>query len=132
MKKLFDALFGNGKPGRVTVDGRDFVGRRISIVGNKVVIDGVEQEGTLVGPVAVTVHGDVERLETVSGDVEVGGACGPVNTVSGNVRCGDVTGDIGTVSGDVTCSKVGGSVNSMSGDIRGAIFGERQNWSKKQ
>jgi DUF4097 and DUF4098 domain-containing protein YvlB len=103
----------------VTIDGRTFTGRSISINGDKVVIDGVEQAGTLVGPISVTVNGNAESVETGSGKVEITGTAGRVKTMSGDVRCGDVHGDVGTMSGDVTCSTISGSVKTMSGDIIG-------------
>lgn len=107
-----------GRQGSVTIDGRDFVGRNITINGNRVTVDGVVQDGTLTGPISVTVHGDVSHLEA-SGDVTVNGHCEQVQTVSGDVHCADVRGSIKTVSGDVTCGKVAGSVNALSGDING-------------
>lgn len=103
----------------VTIDGRTFTGRSISINGDKVVIDGVEQAGALVGPVSVTVNGNAESVEIESGKVEVAGTVGRVKTMSGDVCCGDVTGDVSTMSGDVTCGAIGGSAKTMSGDITG-------------
>ncbi|MDD1966128.1 hypothetical protein NPS29_12435 [Pseudomonas putida] len=103
----------------VTIDGRTFTGRSISINGDKVVVDGVEQSGTLVGPISVTVNGNAESVETGSGKVEVSGYAGRVKTMSGDVKCGDVRGDVGTMSGDVTCGTVAGNVKTMSGDIIG-------------
>lgn len=103
--------------GRITIDGRDFVGRSVVINGDKVTIDGVEQEGSLVGPVSVTAHGDVEVIDGPVGSVTVSGSCGQVKTMSGDVRCGDVTGSVQTMSGDVTSGKIGGNVKTMSGDI---------------
>jgi len=103
----------------VTIDGRTFTGRSISISGDKVVIDGVEQAGTLVGPISVTINGNAESVETGSGKIEITGTAGRVKTMSGSVRCGDVHGDVGTMSGDVTCGAISGSVKTMSGDIIG-------------
>ena len=102
----------------ITIDGRTFTGRSVSINGDKVIIDGVEQEGTLVGPISVTVNGNAESVENGSGKVEVTGSVGRVKTMSGDVRCGDVQGDVGTMSGDVTCGAISGNVKTMSGDIR--------------
>lgn len=119
LKRGSDALNIKSSGSRVTIDGRDFVGRSITINGDKVVVDGVEQSGSLVGPISIEVHGNCEQLDTTSGSVTVSGSCGRVKTMSGDVRCGDVTGDIGTMSGDVTCGKVGGNVKTMSGDING-------------
>lgn len=104
----------------VTIDGRTFSGRNVSIVGNKVVVDGVEQSGDLVGPINVLINGNAESVETESGKVEVAGTVGRVKTMSGNVKCGAVTGDVGTMSGDVTCGPISGSVKTMSGDIKGS------------
>lgn len=104
---------------KINIDGRDFSGRNVVINNDEVWIDGVKQEGTLTGPVSVTVHGDVELIDGPVAQVEVAGTCGFVKTMSGDVRCGNVAGDVGTMSGDVTCGKVGGNVKTMSGDING-------------
>jgi hypothetical protein len=104
----------------VTIDGRTFPGRNVSIVGNKVVVDGIEQTGELVGPVSVTVNGNAESIETGSGSVDIAGSAGRVKTMSGDVHCGNVNGDVGTMSGDVTCGAITGSVKTMSGDIKGS------------
>lgn len=102
----------------VTIDGRTFSGSSISIVNDRVIVDGVEQQGALVGPISVTVNGNADSVETTSGSVEVSGNVGRIKTMSGGVECGDVTGDVGTMSGDVTCGSIAGNVKSMSGDIR--------------
>lgn len=115
MRKLLTTVFKGH--GRITIDGRDFVGRNITINDDRVIVDGVEQEGYLVGPVSIAITGDVERLETTSGDVEVSGTCGSVSTMSGDVICRDVTGNVSTMSGDVTSGKIAGKVSSMSGDV---------------
>lgn len=105
---------------RVNIDGRDFTGGRTVVINdNEVWIDGVKQDGTLTGPVSITVHGDVDLIDGPAAQVEVAGTCGTVKTMSGDVRCGNVAGDVGTMSGDVTCGKVSGNVKTMSGDIRG-------------
>lgn len=103
--------------GRINIDGRDFVGRSIVIDRDTVVVDGVVQSGTLVGPITVNVHGDAEAIETSSGNVTVTGSVGSVHTTSGDVRCGNVGGGVQTVSGDVTCGSIAGSVRTVSGDV---------------
>lgn len=108
------------KGGRIVIDGREFTGRNISIDGSgRVIVDGVQQDGSLVGPVSVQIFGDVETLST-SGDVTVSGSCGNAKTISGDIQAGDVSGSVQTVSGDVTCRNVGGGVKTISGDIRHA------------
>lgn len=104
----------------VSINGQVFSGRKsISIVGDKIVIDGVEQGQSLVGPISVVVNGNAESVETTSGSVEVTGSAGRVKTMSGDVHCGDVSGDVGTMSGDINCRTVSGNAKTMSGDIRG-------------
>lgn len=103
----------------VSINGRIFSGRSISIVGDKAVIDGVEQGQSLVGPITVIVNGNAESVENSSGSVEVKGSAGRVKTMSGNVHCGDVSGDVSTMSGDINCRTVAGKAKTMSGDIRG-------------
>lgn len=103
--------------GRISIDGRDFVGRSIIIDGDTVIVDGVEQDGKLVGSITVNVHGDAESIETARGSVTVSGSAGPIKTLSGDVRCGNVTGSVQTMSGDVTCGTIGGSVSTMSGGV---------------
>jgi len=103
----------------ITIGGRTFTGRSVSIIGDKVVIDGIQQEGALVGPISVTVNGNADSVETGSGKVEVIGYAGRVKTMSGDVHCGDVQGDVGTMSGDITCGAIAGTAKTMSGDIIG-------------
>ncbi|AUR89145.1 hypothetical protein NVP1121O_117 [Vibrio phage 1.121.O._10N.286.46.C4] len=102
--------------GVVTIDGKSFSGKNVVISGDKVVIDGVTQEGSLVGDVTVTVTGDVETLSTQSGNVNAD-KVGSVKTASGDVTCGDVSTSVSTMSGDVRCKSIFGSVKTMSGDI---------------
>lgn len=104
--------------GRIVIDGREFRGKNISITGKKVIVDGVEQDGELIGDVKIDIHGDVEKIDSGSGSVTVSGSCGTVQTMSGDVECGNVSGNVKTMSGDVTCGSIGGSVSTMSGDIR--------------
>ncbi|WP_339118935.1 hypothetical protein [Halomonas sp. BMC6] len=115
--KIFQTHFGKRR-NRVVIDGREFTGSSIGITDDgSVYVDGVEVNGKLVGPVSVTVHGDVDHIESMSGDVEVFGSVRNLSTQSGDVDCGDVTGNVSTISGDVDCGGVGGNVSTVSGDV---------------
>lgn len=103
----------------VTINGQTFAGRTISIIGDRIVIDGIESGDSLVGPISVVVNGSAESVETTSGNVEVTGSVGRIKTMSGDVHCADVSGDVGTMSGDVICQKIVGNAKTMSGDIKG-------------
>jgi hypothetical protein len=105
--------------GRITIDGRHFVGRSVQINGDKVIVDGIEQSGSLVGPISIAIHGNVETLESTAGDITVNGTAGSIETTSGDIKCGDVSGSVSTVSGDVACGKISGNVKTVSGDIIG-------------
>lgn len=126
MKDLFKALLKLGSS--IKINGASYEGRSVVISGSNVVgnvvagdliIDGVRHPGAIdfKAPLTISITGDVERLETVAGKVEVSGACGGVKTMSGDVECGAVTGDVQTMSGDVHCGEVSGKVKTMSGDI---------------
>lgn len=108
------------KNGTITINGKQYQGQSFRIDGDKVIIDGVQQEGSLCGPVSIQVTGDVQSIDgrTVQ-SIEVTGSCGSVKTVSGDVRCGPVAGNVQTVDGDVYCGDVAGSVKTVSGDVRG-------------
>lgn len=106
----------NMKNGRIVVDGREFRGNSVTITNGKVTVDGVAQDGELVGDINITVHGDVERLENSAGTVKANNV-GSIATQSGDVNCGAVNGSVQTMSGDVDCGNIGGSVSTMSGDI---------------
>lgn len=105
--------------GRISIDGRHFVGRSVQISGDKVIIDGIEQSGSLVGPISIAIHGNIESLESTAGTITVNGSAGAVSTTSGDIKCGDVSGSVSTVSGDVACGKISGNVKTVSGDIIG-------------
>ena len=106
-------MSGNGS---VVIDGKSFSGGDISINNGVVTIDGVNQDGTLSGPINVVVHGDVQLLESRAGNVTAQNV-GEISTGSGDVICSNVNGSVRTGSGDVECGTVSGSVRTGSGDI---------------
>lgn len=120
--------------GSITIDGKTFNGKSITIQGNKVIVDGVEQEGSLVGDINVVVNGDAESVKNVHGTITVHGkagvienvhgaincakgAVGSVESSNGNIHCGDVNGNVSTTHGSVTCGKISGSVKTTFGNI---------------
>lgn len=95
------------KDGHLHVDGKDITEQVAADGGSRlrapivIEIHGDIQELTVDHAVTVSVHGNVDTLRTVSGDVKCQNV-GAIATVSGDVECGDVAGNISTVSGDVT------------------------------
>ena len=104
------------KNGKCTIDGKSFSGNNVQISGNKVIVDGVSQDGELVGDITVTVEGDVEVLESTNGNVRCNNV-GSVKTTNGKVTCDDIAGDVKTTNGDVVAKTILGKVSTVNGDI---------------
>lgn len=66
--------------------------------------------------VSIEIHGNVNSLRTQMGNIKVDGDVQNINTTSGDVECHSAY-NINTTSGDVTCGSVGGDVHTVSGDI---------------
>jgi DUF4097 and DUF4098 domain-containing protein YvlB len=74
------------------------------------------------GDVGVAALGGKAKIDSVSGDVTLGGAAGAeIKIVSGDLKIGSIAGDvfIKAVSGDIEVTKIKGSVeaDAVSGDI---------------
>jgi len=104
------------KNGRCTIDGKTFTGSNIQISGNKVIVDGVTQDGELVGDINITVDGNVDSIQNTNGIVKALNV-NSVKTTNGDVTCSDVFGDVSTTNGDVSASKILGKVTTVNGDI---------------
>lgn len=129
-----DMVGGNYTVGNITIGPRSFQGRDLSIINDRIYVDGVDvtdsPDGKITGIVEIKVTGDVnvvrcDRSLTITGNVQ-GDA-----TSGGSLRCGNITGnatsdgslqggDIGgnaTSDGSMNCGKVGGSVKA-GGSVR--------------
>ena len=110
--------------GRITYNGRTInvpQSSLMEIVNGQILIDGkpFEQYNKADCPIIkIELTGNVESIETESGDVTVNGDVRYVKTMSGDVRCKTVEGDVSTMSGDVTCDNIKGNCSTMSGNIR--------------
>ena len=105
------------KNGNITIDGKSFTGSSVNISGKgKLNIDGVVQDGDLVGDINIVVNGNVESIENENGTVKCINT-GSVKTVNGDVSCGDVSGDVKTVNGNIVAAKIIGKVSSINGNI---------------
>lgn len=116
LNKLFNVAFKN-KGGTVEINGNSFTGNSITITNGQVIVDGVSFTIDQSPVLNISVEGDIDKLETTSGDVTVAGKVGSISTVSGDVTCGDVSGSVETVSGDVDANDIYGKVSTVSGDI---------------
>lgn len=110
--------------GRITYNGRTInipQSSRMELVDGQILIDGkpFEQYNEADCPIIkIEITGNVESIETESGDVTIQGDASNIHTMSGDVRCNAVSGNVNTMSGDVTCDNIKGHCSTMSGDIR--------------
>ncbi len=113
-----------GISGNVTYNGKTINiprGSRFEMIDGKVLINGkpFEQYNEADFPIIkIELTGNVESIETESGDVTVNGGVHNISTMSGDVHCETVEGSVSTMSGDVTCANIKGNCSTMSGDIR--------------
>lgn len=102
--------------GTININGRTYRGNNLSIVGGKVIIDGVTQDGEqLSGVVELRVTEGI--LGSLNTDCSV--TCGNVQgyvSAGGSVECGDIGGAV-NAGGSVRCGKVTGPVNA-GGSVR--------------
>lgn len=113
-----------GISGNVTYNGKTINiprGSRFEMIDGKVLINGkpFELYNEADCPIIkIEITGNVESIETESGDVTIQGDASNIHTMSGDVRCNAVSGNVNTMSGDVTCDNIKGHCSTMSGDIR--------------
>ncbi len=120
----------------ISINGKNLFGSNISINGNKIIIDGkdVTPNEKVINIVVngnidnlgvdscdkIEIHGDVNKLKNMSGDIECGNIKESVSSGSGNIKCkGYIGGDVETGSGNVTCDgNIAGNVKTGSGNIK--------------
>ncbi len=109
----------------ITINGRTYKGGSISIINNKVTIDGVVQNEAFPGNevVRIEVTGDLASLKCDAPLVVTGDIKGDVE-VDGPLTCGDIGGDV-EADGPVTCGDVDGNVNANGpctcGNVKGNV-----------
>ena len=108
--------------GVINVNGKKYCGKSVVIKGNKVIIDGVEQDkdNDLVGDVNSSIDGNVGDIQNDSGDIRITGDAKNISAHSGDIYCEDVNGNATTYSGDIQCGHISGNTTTYSGDIRNA------------
>ena len=122
-KKCVSTIIG-GISGNVTYNGKTINiprGSRFEMIDGKVLINGkpFEQYNEADCPIIkIEITGNVESIETESGDVTIQGDASNIHTMSGDVRCNAVSGNVNTMSGDVTCDNIKGTAWNWTVSIR--------------
>lgn len=101
----------------ITINGRSFSvkGNNISVINNKVIVDGVTLEDGLSGIIEVKFEGGLASLNTDSSATIHGNVHGNVYA-GGSVECEDVGKNV-NAGGSVNCGNVIGDVNA-GGSVR--------------
>lgn len=117
--------------GEVNINGRVFHGAgQISIDGNGNITVNAQNgsyqrtmDGRTMPAIQIAIIGDVQSVQTTSGNVGVKGNVGSVNTTSGDVSSDAIRGSANTTSGNIQASIIHGSANTVSGNIYGSTGG---------
>lgn len=100
----------------VQINGNNYSGSNVVISNGKVTIDGQLQTDSFAGDIRINISGNVEKVETNTGDVQCESA-GSVNTSTGDVKANSITGNVKTSTGDVSAKIIHGSVKTSTGDV---------------
>jgi hypothetical protein len=105
----------------VTINGKTYKGNNVSMINNKVFIDGKEVTGDDSDSkvINIKIEGNIETLSIDSCDkLDVIGDCGVVNSKNGNISIsGNVNGDVTNKNGNISCGNVSGDVDNKNGNI---------------
>lgn len=103
----------NTNKGTIRINGKTYVGNNISMVGNKVYIDGKLQgngDFSEEKEIKIEVLCDIDRIESEESVNVYGNVHGNV-FAKGSVNCDNVTGNV-EAKGSVNCDNVGGNVKA--------------------
>lgn len=107
----------------VNVNGHSVVGRNVTIINGKVIVDGKPVDIPEAKEIHVTVEGDLGSLKLDAGQVTVHGSAGEIQVDSGSVSVGmDVKGEIEVSQGKVTCQDVYSDVTVDIGSVKAATI----------
>lgn len=115
---------------KITIDNMTYNGKNITITNGEIKIDGRSID--INNAISIIVEGNIDKLQVdACNKVEVNGQVNSLNTMSGDVEVtGDIEHYIKTQSGDITINGgVIGDVSSMSGDIE-VKTNKRIKWNK--
>ncbi len=107
--------------GTISINGRSYSGNNVSISNGVVTIDGqVQLDGAKLPTITINVQGNLDSLKVDScREVDVTGDVNNLQTMSGDVRVsGSVFGRVETLSGNVKAGSIAGNVKTLSGNIK--------------
>jgi hypothetical protein len=105
----------------IRINNSDYVGRSITISGNKIIIDGkdVTSDHKDSKTITISVTGNLESLDVDYCDkIEINGNVNKAKTGSGDINCSNINNGAQTGSGDIECEIINGDVQTGSGDVK--------------
>jgi hypothetical protein len=113
--------FLNKKYIMIKINGKSYQGNNVSIINNKVYIDGVLQNDSVDSnskQIYITIEGNIEKLEVDNCDeIKVNGDVNVLDTKNGNVVCKNVHGDVTSKNGNIVCTQINGNVETKNGNV---------------
>lgn len=99
----------------VIVNGKKYSGNNVSIINDKVYIDGklmTDDESSKSTKIEITIEAGttINKIE-VDGDLEVKGSISGDVSAQGSVKCNDIGGNDSS-GGSITCDDIGGNANA--------------------
>lgn len=94
----------------VTINGVTYEGNNVSMINNRIIIDGKEVGETEKSQTQVVIEGNIRNLQTDKSVTVNGNIDGDVGA-GGSINCDDVGGNV-HAGGSVNCDDVGGNVSA--------------------
>ena len=106
----------------ITINGKSYKGKSVSIINNEVIIDGRRVNDSDIDNAKVININIDANIDTLSVDycetLEITGDCGNISSKNGNISVkGNVRNDVSNKNGNIVCRNVGGDVETKNGDI---------------
>lgn len=103
----------------ITINGKSYYGNNITVVNNKVIIDGKDATPDA-KEINIIVQGDITTLKVDNcNELCVNGIVNELETRNGSVTItGNVGGNVTSSNGSIKCGNVKGSVKTSNGSIK--------------
>lgn len=107
----------------VNVNGHSVVGRNVTVINGKVIVDGKPVDIPEAKEIHVTIEGDLGSLRLDAGQVTIQGSVGDVQMDNGSVSVGmDIKGKVTLSQGKVACQDVYADVSVDIGSVKAATI----------
>lgn len=99
----------------IIVNGKTYSGSNVEINGGNLIIDNNIKDKEIYGAITITVNGDVQTIETITGDVKANNVY-HIEAQNGSVHCQGAF-DVTAINGDVYADNIYGNASTTNGNI---------------